>query len=331
MMSKTLQTKTMFTRSLLAAAALLAGSAAWSQTVLKIGYATSKESHYGVGSTVFCDEIEKGTQGRYKCQQFPNSALGGEREQIEAVQLGTQDLTNTSTGPLGNFLPEAKIFDIPFLFRDYNHARHTMDGPIGQDVLKKLQTKGLVGLAWTENGFRHMTNNKRAINQASDASGLKLRTMENKIHMEGYKTFGLLPTPMPFPELFTALQQGTVDGQENPIPVILSSKFSQVQKHLSLTGHVYSPAVLLLSPNVWNKLSEADKKIFQDAAAKGAAAQRKKVNDDEANGIAQLKKDGMQVVEKVDGESFRKAVAPAYAGFAKEFGADKIAAIQAVK
>jgi TRAP-type C4-dicarboxylate transport system substrate-binding protein len=176
-----------------------------------------------------------------------------------------------------------------------------------------------------------MTNNKRAITQASDASGLKLRTMENKIHMEGYKTFGLLPTPMPFPELFTALQQGTVDGQENPIPVILSSKFSQVQKHLSLTGHVYSPAVLLLSPNVWNKLSEADKKVFQDAAAKGAAAQRKKVNDDEANGIAQLKKDGMQVVEKVDGESFRKAVAPAYAGFAKEFGADKIAAIQAVK
>jgi TRAP-type transport system periplasmic protein len=316
----------------LAALALIAlTGAASAQTVLKIGYATSKDSHYGVGSTAFCDEIEKGTQGRYKCQQFPSSALGGEREQIEAVQLGTQDLTNTSTGPLGNFLPEAKIFDIPFLFRDYNHARHTMDGPIGQEVLKKLQTKGLIGLAWTENGFRHMTNNKHAIVTPADAKGLKLRTMENKIHMEGYKTFGLLPTPMPFPELFTALQQGTVDGQENPIPVILSSKFSQVQKHLSLTGHVYSPAVLLLSPTVWNKLNDADKKVFMDAAAKGAAAQRKKVNDDENSGIAQLKKDGMQVVEKVDGDSFRKAVAPAYAGFAKEFGADKIAAIQAVK
>ena len=325
-MSKLLKTKLMMSLGL----ALLAGAAS-AQTVLKIGYATSKESHYGVGATVFCDEIEKGTQGRYKCQQFPNSSLGGEREQIEAVQLGTQDLTNTSTGPLGNFLPEAKIFDIPFLFRDYDHARHTMDGPIGQEVLKKLQTKGLIGLAWTENGFRHMTNNKRPIVHAADASGLKLRTMENKVHMEGYKSFGLLPTPMPFPELFTALQQGTVDGQENPIPVILSSKFSQVQKYLSMTGHVYSPAVLLLSPNVWNKLSDADKKVFLEAGAKAAAAQRKKVNDDEASGIAQLKKDGMQVVEKVDGESFRKAVAPAYAGFAKEFGADKIAAIQAVK
>jgi tripartite ATP-independent transporter DctP family solute receptor len=312
------------------ALAALAG-AAGAQTVLKIGYATAKDSHYGVGSTVFCDEVEKGTQGRYKCQHFPNSALGGEREEIEAVQLGTQDLVNTSTGPLGNFVPEVKIFDIPFLFRGYDHARHTMDGPIGQDVLKKMQAKGLIGLAWTENGFRHMTNNKHPIVHASDASGLKMRTMENKVHMEGYKTFGILPTPMAFPELFTALQQGTVDGQENPIPVILSAKFAQVQKYLSLTGHVYSPAVIILSPKVWNALSESDKKVFVEAAQKGAAAQRKKVNDDEANGIAQLKKDGMQVVEQVDGESFRKAVAPAYANFAKEFGADKIAAIQAVK
>jgi TRAP-type C4-dicarboxylate transport system substrate-binding protein len=176
-----------------------------------------------------------------------------------------------------------------------------------------------------------MTNNKRPIVAAGDGAGLKMRTMENKVHMAAYKTFGILPTPMAFPEVFTALQQGTVDGQENPIPVILSSKFAQVQKHLSLTGHVYSPSVLILSQNVWSKLSEADKVVFVEAARKGAAAQRRKVNDDEANGIAQLRKDGMAVVEKVDGESFRKAVAPAYAEFAKQFGAERIAAIQAVK
>ena len=301
------------------------------QTVLKIGYTPTKDSHYGVGATVFCDEIAKGTANRYTCQQFPSSALGGEREMIEAVQLGTQDLVNTSTGPLGNFVPEVKLFDIPFLFRGYDHARKVMDGPIGQDVLKKMQGKGLVGLAWSENGFRHMTNNKHAIVQATDAAGLKMRTMENKVHMAGYKTFGILPTPMAFPELFTALQQGTVDGQENPIPVILASKFSQVQKHLSLTGHVYSPALILISPKVWSGLSEADKKVFTQASVLAAAAQRKRVNDDEASGIAQLKKDGMQVVEQVNGDSFRKAVAPAYAEFAKEFGADKIAAVQAVK
>jgi len=301
------------------------------QTVLKIGYATSKESHYGVGSTVFCDEIEKSTQGRYKCQHFPNSALGGEREQIEAVQLGTQDLVNTSTGPLGNFVPEVKIVDIPFLFRDYDHARKVMDGPIGEELRRKMAEKGLINLAWTENGFRHMTNSRRAIVKAEDAAGLKMRTMENKVHMDGYKTFGILPTPMPFPELFTALQQGTVDGQENPIPVILAAKFSQVQKHLSLTGHVYSPAALILSPAVWNKLSDADKQVFLAAGKKAAEAQRRKVNEDEANGIAQLKREGMQVVEKVDGDSFRKAIAPAYQAYAREFGADRIAAIQAVK
>jgi tripartite ATP-independent transporter DctP family solute receptor len=316
------------TLALLAATALAPVAA---QTVLKIGYTPAKDSHYGVGATVFCDEIAKGTSNRYTCQQFPNSALGGEREQIEAVQLGTQDLTNVSTGALGNFVPEVKIADIPFLFRDYDHARKTLDGAIGQDLLKKIQAKGLVALAWSENGFRHMTNNKRAIHTAADAGGLKMRTMENKVHMAGYKTFGILPTPMAFPELFTALQQGTVDGQENPIPVILASKFAQVQKHLSLTGHVYSPALILISPKVWSGLSDADKKVFTQASVTAAAAQRKRVNDDEASGIAQLKKDGMQVVEKPDGESFRKAVAPAFAEFAKEFGADRIAAIQAVK
>ena len=315
----------------IAISALGLAAAAQAQTVLKFGHVLSKESHYAVGATVFCDDMEKGTQGRYKCQHFPAGALGGEREEIESVQLGTQDLVLTSTGPVGNFVPEVKIFDIPFLFRDYEHARKTLDGKIGQDVLAKFPGKGLVALAWTENGFRHMTNNKRPIVQATDAGGLKLRTMENKVHMEGYKTFGILPTPMAFPELFGALQQGVVDGQENPIPVILASKFSQVQKHLSLTGHVYSPSLILMSPVLWNKLTDADKKAFTAAAQKSATAQRKKVNEDEANGIAQLKKDGMQVVEQVNGESFRKAVAPAYANFGKEFGAEKIAAIQAVK
>lgn len=306
-------------------------AAASAQTILKIGYATTKESHYGVGSTVFCDEVEKGTQGRYKCQQFPSSALGGEREQIEAVQLGVQDIVNTSTGPVGNFVPEVKIVDIPFLFRDYDHARKVMDGPIGQDILSKFPSKGIIALGWTENGFRHMTNSKRDIVKPSDAAGLKMRTMENKVHMDGYRTFGILPTPMAFPELFGALQQGTVDGQENPIPVILASKFSQVQNHLSLTGHVYSPALLLLSAKTWGKLNDADKKVFLDAAKKAGTAQRKKVNDDENTGIAQLEKDGMKVIKNVDGQAFRDALRPAYVSYAKEFGAENIKKIQDIR
>jgi tripartite ATP-independent transporter DctP family solute receptor len=304
---------------------------AGAQTVLKIGYTPAANSHYGVGTQVLCDEIEKGTQGRYKCQIFPNGALGGEREMIEAVQLGTLDMVNTSTGPVGNFVPEVKIVDIPFLFRDYDHSRRYLDGASGQELLTKFPAKGLVALAWTENGFRHMTNSKRAIVKPEDAAGLKMRTMENKVHMDGYKAFGIQPTPMAFPEVFGALQQGTVDGQENPIPVILASKFSQVQKHLSLTGHVYSPALYLTSPRVMNKLSDADKKAFYEAAKKATVAQRKKVNEDEANGIAQLEKEGMSVVRKVDGQAFRDALRPVFASYAKEFGADNIRKIQEFK
>ncbi len=313
------------------ASALSFATTASAQTELKFGYAVAKDSHYGVGATVFCDEVERATQKRFICKQFPAAALGGEREMIEAIQLGTLDLLNTSTGPVGNFVPEVKIVDIPFLFKDYDHARKVLDGPIGQDLLTKFPGKGLIALAWTENGFRHMTNNKREIGKPADAAGLKMRTMENKVHMDGYKTFGILPTPMSFAELFGALQQGAVDGQENPIPVILASKFWQVQKYLSMTGHVYSPALILLSPKVWNKLSDADKVVFTNAAKLATAAQRKRVNDDENNGLAILEKEGMKITRKVDGAAFREALIPAYVSYSKEFGADNIRKIQEVR
>jgi len=319
--------------SVVALLALMIGgmAPAAAQTTIKLGYATSPTSHYGVGSNVFCEEVEKRTNARYKCQQFPGSALGGEREMIEAVQLGTLDIVNTSTGPVGNFVPEVNIVDIPFLFRDYDHARRVMDGPIGDDLRAKFPPKGLIALAWTENGFRHMTNSKRPIVKPEDARGLKIRSMQNKVHMQAFQSIGIQPTPMAFPELFGALQTGVVDGQENPIPVILSAKFSQVQKHLSLTGHVYSPALLIVSPALWNKLSDADKKAFTEAGKAASAAQRKKVNDDERDGIAQLRAGGMEVVTTVDNQAFRNAMTPVWGDFAKQFGAENIRQIQDAK
>jgi TRAP-type transport system periplasmic protein len=314
----------------LGAALLLCASAPFAQTVIKMGYANTKESHLGVGATTFCDEVQARTAGRYVCQHFPSNALGGEREMTEGVQIGTIDAANLTTGPLGNFVPEVRVLDLPFLFRDYDHARKTLDGSFGQELLAKFPSKGLVALAWTENGFRHMTNSKRAIVKPTDAAGLKLRTMENKVHMEGFRAVGVQPTPMAFPELFGALQQGTVDGQENPIPVILASKFSQVQKHLSLTGHVYSPAVLMVSQRFWGKVSDADKPAFTEAGRKAAVAQRKKVNDDETIGVDALEKSGMTVVRNVDGNAFREAMKPVYANLSKELGADTIKRIQDV-
>jgi tripartite ATP-independent transporter DctP family solute receptor len=316
---------------LIAVLGLSISFASHAQTELKIGWTNTIDSHYGTGMTVFGDELAKRTNGRYKLKYFPSSALGGEREMLEAVQLGTQDMVITSTGPVGNFVPETRILDIPFLFRDYAHARKVLDGPIGQDILTKFPAKGLVALSWMENGFRHITNSKVSIKAPEDVKGLKIRTMENKVHMEAFKAMGALPTPMAMPELFTALQTGTVDGQENPIPVILSNKLYTVQKYLTLTGHVYSPALLIMSKGLWDKLSDADKTAFKEAAKVGLVANRKKVNDDEANGLATIKAGGTEVVTSVDNAKFQKAVASAYTAYNKEFGEANIKKILDVK
>ena len=280
----------------------------------------SQNSHYGVAVDTFAREVEKRTNGRYRIQNFYSGALGAERESIEAVQLGTLDLTMTSTGPVPNFVPEVAILDIPFLFRDYSHARATLDGPIGQDLLTKFPAKGIVALAWGENGFRQMTNNKRPVNVPDDLKGLKMRTMENPVHIQAYKAFGIIPTPMAFTELFTALQQGTVDGQENPLSVIISAKFDQVQKHLTLTGHVYSPCIFVMNKAAFEKLSAADKQAFLDAAKEAIKANRARVDEDDAKGVADLRAKGMTVIDNVDKAKFVAALAPVNAEFEKQFG-----------
>jgi tripartite ATP-independent transporter DctP family solute receptor len=315
--------------SLLCAALIAANAgAAAAQTTYKMNISIPQNSHYGAAVDAMAPDLEKRTGGRYKMQNFYASALGNEREATEAVQLGTLDLVMTSTGPIPNFVPEAAILDIPFLFRDYAHARATLDGPIGQEILAKFDSKGFKALAWGENGFRHMTNSKHAVNGPEDLKGLKLRTMENPIHIQAYKGFGIIPTPMAISEVFTGLQQGTVDGQENPISVIQSWKFDQVQKHLTLTGHVYSPAVILMNKGLWDKLAEADKTAFLEAAKVGVKANRARIDDDEKNGVAYLRSKGMQVVENVDRSKYQETLKPVFAEFSKKFGE---AAIQRIR
>jgi len=278
------------------------------QTVLKIGYTPAVTSHYGVGTQVLCDEIEKGTQGRYKCQIFPNGALGGEREMIEAVQLGTLDIVNTSTGPVGNFVPEVKIVDIPFLFRDYDHARRFLDGPIGQEILTKFPSKGLVALAWTENGFRHMTNSKRPIVKPEDMKGLKMRTPPDAVLVDIMQALGAEAQQIKFAELYVALQQGVVDGQENPLVNIHASKLYEVQKHLALTSHMFQMTPFLMSKRSWDKLGEADRKALHEAAAEATELQRKLSQEADDRLIADLKAKGVQI-NTVDKTPFAKATA----------------------
>jgi TRAP-type transport system periplasmic protein len=301
------------------------------QTTLKMNITVPQNSHYGNAVDAFAKEVEARTGGRHKIQNFYAGALGAERESIEAVQLGTLDMVMTSTGPLPNFVPEVAILDIPFLFRDYAHARAVLDGPIGQELLAKFETKGLKALAWGENGFRHMTNSKHAVQGPGDLKGLKLRTMENPIHIQAYKGFGIIPTPMAITEVFTALQQGTVDGQENPLSVIQSQKFDQVQKYLTLTGHVYSPAVILMSKAGFEKLSPADKQAFLDAAKEAVKANRARIDLDEKNGVEYLRSKGMQVLDNVDRSKFQETLAPVFAELGKRFKAADIERIRNFK
>ncbi|BAT59950.1 2,3-diketo-L-gulonate-binding periplasmic protein YiaO precursor [Variibacter gotjawalensis] len=301
------------------------------QSTIKIGYTLPPNSHYGTAGRVFGEEIAKLTNGRYKAEQFPANALGGEREMIESLQLGNLEMVITSSGPVGNFVPEVAITDIPFLFRDTAHARAVLDSPIGQDILARFPAKGLVALGWGEQGFRHLTNNKRPVKQPEDLKGLKIRTMENQVHMTAFRTLGASPTPMAWPEVIGGLQQGTIDGQENPLSVIVSAKLSEVQKHLTLSRHVYSPALILISKRTFDALSADDKKAFQEAGKVAAAAMRKHIDDVEKKGVEDLKAAGFQVVEEVDTAKFQTVLAPAFAEYAKKFGADKIEKIRTYK
>ncbi|GHC16615.1 TRAP transporter substrate-binding protein [Aidingimonas halophila] len=297
---------------------------AQAQQTITIGHTTSDNSHYSVGVDAFAEKLEELSDGAFVVDEQPSGALGGERDMIEGLQIGTLDAVVTSTGPLGNFVPETYVLDLPFLFEDYDHARCILDGEIGQDLLDKVEENDLVSLAWTENGFRHMTNSDRDIKTPEDAEGLKIRTMENEMHMAAFEEMDVQPTPMAFPELFTALQQGTVDGQENPISVILTSNMWEVQDRLSLTGHVYSPAIMLASPVLWDELSEEEREWFTEAARAGAEATRAEVSRLETEGVEELKEKGMTVVEDIDKSRFQEAVEPSYTTYTDEYGSEML-------
>ncbi|WP_111735443.1 TRAP transporter substrate-binding protein [Roseovarius amoyensis] len=316
----------LFSTSLLSGAAALVGlglatGGALAQTEVKIGYALSPDSHYGVAAAKFEEVVEAETDGKFEFKHFPSSGLGGEREVIEGLQIGTIEATIVSSGTLSNFVPETGVVDIPFLFRDLGHARRVLDGPVGQEILVKFDDVGLHALAWGEQGFRHITNNRNQITQPSDVEGLKIRTMENPVHLEAFETLGAAPTPMAWPEVVSSLQQGVIDGQENPLSVIVSVKLNEVQKYLTLSGHVYSPAILLVSKPFWDGLSDEDKAAFEKGATEAVAAMRAFVDEVEESGVATLKERGMDVGELSPEQkaAFQQAVQPAYESYYEQY------------
>jgi tripartite ATP-independent transporter DctP family solute receptor len=321
----------------LAAAVLLLGiggiEAAQAQQakILNLGLVGRLTAPEGVGVVKFAELVKERTNGRIEIRLHPVSALGGEREMLEGVQIGTVDIALAATAVVGNFVPEVQILDIPFLFRDFDHAQAVLDGPIGKEMLAKFPARGIIGLALGGNGFRQLTNSRRPVGTPDDLKGMKLRTMENQTHLLVWRALGALPTPMALPEVFTALQQGTVDGQENPIGAIINNKFGQVQKHLTITNHAFTSIAVVMAPAAYNALSEDDKTLMVEGARLSMKVSKEQVAVVEKTGIGELRGMGLSVVDSVDTGKFQELLRPTYAELAKKFGEAAIARIRDYK
>ena len=300
------------------------------QVILKLGHAVAPEHPYHLGAVRYSDLVAQRTKNKVKIDVYPSTQLGNERDMVEGLQLGTIDLVVTSTGPLGGFVPRMFVVDLPFLFRDRAHAYQVLDGPIGRELLDAFSAKGIKGLAFWENGFRQITNSVRPIEKPEDLKGIKIRTMENKVHLSAFRAFGASPTPMAWSEVYTALQQKTIDAQENPIAIIYFQKISEVQKYLALTGHFYSPTPLLMSLKAFNNLPKNIQKIMLDTAMECATFERNLLRDNEAKQLAEIKAKGMQVTLP-NKKPFQDAAAPVYKEFESQFGKETIDRIMATR
>lgn len=277
-----------------------------------------------LGLLKFKEIVEEKTNGAIKVETYHSGQLGDDRTMMEALQLGTQEVTIPSTAPIANFVPEFSILDFPFLIPSEEVADQILDGSIGQELLEKLPEKGMVGLSYWENGFRDLTNSKRDVSTVEDMKGLKIRTMENEVHLAAFRALGANPTPMAFTELFTAMQQGTVDGQENPVGTIYLQKFYEVQKNVALTHHVYSAWVFMISKKFWDESTPEEQQILRDAAIEAGKYERQLNREANTKFIEDLKKEGMTVTE-ISPEERQKMVdlvRPALKQFESKVGED---------
>ncbi len=286
---------------------------------LKLAHAVSTTAPYHLGSEKFVQVLSERLGDRFKINIFPNKQLGSERSLVEQLQIGSIDLVVTSTGPIGGFVPEMLVVDLPFLFRNTQHVDHVFEGDIGRSLLANLEKAGIKGLAFWENGFRNLTNNRRPVFKPEDCRGLIIRTMENEIHLESFKLLGANPTPMAWGEALTALKQGTIDGQENPVNIIYTHGIYDFQENLALTAHFYSPALLLMNLKIYEQLSASDRKAFLDAAQIAGSYEKELIREGEAETLKKLEALGMRVTIP-DRSFFRKAMAPVYKKYQSRFG-----------
>jgi tripartite ATP-independent transporter DctP family solute receptor len=307
------------------------------ERTLRFAFQNVKEHPQGQGAQKFADLLAESSGGKIKVRLFPGGTLGGDVQTVSALQGGTLDITVLNSGILAAQAPDFAMLDFPFLFNDVKEAHAVMDGPVGQKLTAQLDSKGLVGLGYWDLGFRNVTNSKRSINRLEDMQGLKIRVIQSPIYLETFSALGANPVPMAFPEVYTGLEQHTIDGQENPFTVIEGSKFFEVQKYLSVTGHIFNPQSLIISQKTWNRLNDDEKALIRDAAAKAQVFQREvtAASMDKARATLQAHI-AVNDISPAEKDRFRERVQPVIDKFSKQLDAglvkqmyDEIAKVRA--
>lgn len=291
--------------ALLACGVVTSAYAQFSERTIKFTNGVNEDHPVGAGVKKMQEVLAAKTGGKLKIVAFWGGAAGGDLPATQALRAGTQEMVCTSTSPLVGIVKELGAFDLPFLFANEKEADAVLDGPAGQYFNKKLEEAGLVNLAYWENGFRNLTNSKRAVAKAEDFEGVKVRVMQNNIFLDTFKTLGTNAVPMAFGEVFTALETKTIDGQENPFVTIDTSKFYEVQKYLSVTRHAYTPFLILYSKKLWDGLSPQEQAVLREAAIEGQKVQRATIRAQSDKALAALKAKGMTVNEITPAEQKR--------------------------
>jgi len=323
--------KRLILKTLVAAAAVAAfGGAQAQDKTIKFATQNPKGHPIVLGMEKFAEIVQAKSGGKLKVNLFPGGTLGSDQANVSAIQGGTLEMASMNSGIFAAQVKEFAVYDFPFMFSNGKEADAVVDGPFGKKLHDKLQDKGMVGLAYYELGFRSITNSKRPIHKVEDLEGLKLRVIPNPVNVEWVKAVGANPTPLPFPEVYAALEQKAIDGQENPVTVINANKFYEVQKHLVLSNHQYNPQSVIISKKFWDGLSAEQRKIIADAAQESAKYQREQARSQVATALDNLKKNGMQVTELPAAElaKMRDKMRPVVAKFGVTVGQDTVKALQ---
>jgi len=319
--------KKLMTILVLALALCVAGSA-MAETVFQLGTTVNEQDSFQVAAEKFAELVAERTNGEYKIEIYPNGTLGGESDMLDSMSMGMLDMGIITSGPFVNFSEMMGVLDMPYLFATNEEAYEVLDGEIGQELLGTLEEAGLKGLAYAERGFRNVTTSVRPVNSAADLKGLKLRVMENEVYTATFKALDVNAVPMAWAEALTAMQQGTIEGQENPVNVMYSYKLWEYgQKYATFDRHSYATAIITMSLDVFNTLDEETQAIFKQSAQEAAEFERAWVAEQEAGQIQALKDNGMEIVENPDVDSFRAAVQPVYDAYPQY--SEYIARIQA--